>query len=146
MRFPFVWRKTAEDETAIWKAEADPQRVRADKAVRDLRTSEFNRRQIAALYDEQEQVTRRNSAARQDGFDEERARRAADRIARLARGVARARAEAATETRRADQLQMRLDDAVGLNTAAVALGESWQQRRQPRMPFDKPTAEEATAS
>ena len=37
------------------------------------------------------------------------------------------------EQKRADRLQRRLDDAVGLNTAALAEGARWRERRQ-----DKP--------
>lgn len=126
MRFPMVRRKAAEDEVAHWKSEADRQRKRADKAERDLRTSPFNRRQIAALYDEQEQVTRRTPAPKQDGFDEVQARRAADRIAELQAEVSRARGEARAEKKRADGLQTRLDDAVGLPAGGIRDSAPWQ--------------------
>lgn len=48
------------------------------------------------------------------------------------------------EKARADRLQQRLDQALGLDTAAIALGATWQDRRQKHMYLDKPTAEEAS--
>lgn len=63
------------------------------------------------------------------------ARKAAARIAAAYRA----------EKARADHLQARLDQALGLESAAVALGAGWQDRRQVHMQFDKPTVEE-TAS
>lgn len=50
MRFPFVWRKSAEDEAAVWKAQANEQRRRAVRAERQLAAEVFDRRRIAALY------------------------------------------------------------------------------------------------
>ncbi|MFJ4837129.1 hypothetical protein [Streptomyces sp. NPDC088746] len=55
------------------------------------------------------------------------------RIARLAHAVARLRQDLAAETRRADRLQARLDDACGITTPAVEAGSMWQHRRS-----DKP--------
>ncbi|MFJ9037418.1 hypothetical protein ACIRF8_12625 [Streptomyces sp. NPDC102406] len=55
------------------------------------------------------------------------------RVDRALRGCARYRAALATEARRADQLQARLDDALGLNTPGVERGQLWQTSRQ-----DKP--------
>jgi hypothetical protein len=37
---------------------------------------------------------------------------------------------------RADRLQRRLDDSLGLNTAPVVLGETWQDRREQKMRYD----------
>lgn len=48
-------------------------------------------------------------------------------IARKA--AARILAAWAAEKQRADQLQQRLDQSLGLDSAAVALGSSWQSRR-----------------
>ena len=42
-----------------------------------------------------------------------------------------------TEKRRADHLQQRLDQATGLDSAPVAAGASWQDRREQKMRFDK---------
>ncbi|MFD3917179.1 hypothetical protein [Streptomyces sp. NPDC058603] len=55
------------------------------------------------------------------------------RIVRLTRAVARLSAALTTQTRRADRLQQRLDDAVGITSPAVDSGDLWQQRRS-----DKP--------
>lgn len=41
------------------------------------------------------------------------------------------------EKKRADRLQSQLDDALGLNEAAVTLGETWQNRRDQKMRYDK---------
>lgn len=57
------------------------------------------------------------------------------RIERLARTVVRLRQALTAETRRADRLQARLDNAVGLDDPALDLGAHWQQRRS-----DKPQA------
>lgn len=43
----------------------------------------------------------------------------------------------AAEKKRADQLQARLDDALGLNTTAVMAGSAWQERRETKMRWDK---------
>ncbi|MFJ2675080.1 hypothetical protein [Streptomyces sp. NPDC087525] len=51
------------------------------------------------------------------------------RIARMARAVARLSAALTTQTRRADRLQQRLDSALGLDSPAVADGALWQQHR-----------------
>ena len=123
MRWPYVWRKTAEDEVAVWKAEAGRQRRRAEQAEGTARTEVACRRQISEMYDalheEHERahgrlMTAPGRAEPAAAFDEKRAQLAAERIARLRRGVARAREEATAEKRRADHLQERLDDAVGL--------------------------------
>lgn len=42
-----------------------------------------------------------------------------------------------SERKRADHLQARLDQALGLNSAAVVLGETWQDRREQKMRLDK---------
>ncbi|MGW6598470.1 hypothetical protein [Streptomyces sp. NPDC055036] len=60
------------------------------------------------------------------------------RIVRLTRAVARLSAALTTQTRRADRLQQRLDDAVGITSPNVDSGALWQQRRS-----DKPTTKGA---
>lgn len=71
----------------------------------------------------------------------------ARRLTRALRACARYRAalnKTATEwmtecqkhATRADRLQRRLDDSLGLNTAAIALGETWQDRRDQKMRYD----------
>ncbi|MFD9763226.1 hypothetical protein ACFWXI_06740 [[Kitasatospora] papulosa] len=68
----------------------------------------------------------RNAAARRPSARHE------GRIERLARAVAGLRKELAAETRRADRLQARLDDACGITTPAVEAGSAWQHRRSDR--------------
>lgn len=53
----------------------------------------------------------------------------ARRLTRALRACARYRAALTAETRRADRLQQRLDDALGLNTHAITTGATWQNRR-----------------
>jgi len=126
MGWPFMWRKTAEAETAVWKERAARQQKRAERAERTAKTEVANRRTIAELYADlcdshglpvpvdPDQPDRQRAQQTMARFDEEQARKAANRIARLRKGVARAREEAAAERRRASHLQGRLDDAVGL--------------------------------
>ncbi|WP_225825661.1 hypothetical protein [Streptomyces naphthomycinicus] len=61
----------------------------------------------------------------------------ARRLTRALRACARYRKALAAEQRRADQLQRRLDDDLGLNTPAIAVGETWQDRREQKMRYDK---------
>jgi hypothetical protein len=51
------------------------------------------------------------------------------RLHRALRACAGYRADAAQERRRADRLQQRLDDALGLNTSKVLDGRLWQHTR-----------------
>ena len=157
MSWPLVWRRNRDADVAAATAETGRLREQRDKAVREQETAEFNRKQItdlySELYDEHERAVRRNQSlcalldeAKTAAGVQAEARRQADRIARLCRAVTKARAEAAEDKRRADHLQARWDDLLGLNTPAIDKGASWQDRREQRMRFDKPTTEEATAS
>lgn len=56
--------------------------------------------------------------------------------------LAQAAQALAAETHRADHLQQRLDQALGLDSRPVALGAGWQDRRQKHMHLDKPAAAE----
>jgi hypothetical protein len=47
------------------------------------------------------------------------------------------KADFEAEKKRADHLQQRLDQATGLDTAPVAAGAGWQDRREQKMRFDK---------
>ncbi|SEC02329.1 hypothetical protein SAMN04490357_0987 [Streptomyces misionensis] len=60
----------------------------------------------------------------------------ARRLTRALRACARYRVALAVDRLLADRLQARLDDALGLNTTAVAAGEQWQSRRDPKMRYD----------
>lgn len=136
MRFPFIWRKTAEADITAWKAEADRQRARAEQAIKAKETADFNRQQVLAQNTSLDTENRRLKTAK---FDEARAKQAADRIALLQRAAAEARAEARAEKRRGDHLQKRLDDAVGLPAGRVEDSSPWQPAYQPPKP-DKEAA------
>ncbi|MEV7491457.1 hypothetical protein AB0O08_11955 [Streptomyces anulatus] len=63
------------------------------------------------------------------------ARRLAEQVAAPDETLAQlreARAQLAAETRRADRLQARLDDACGITQPAVDAGSMWQHRRSDR--------------
>lgn len=104
MRWPLISRRRHEQAMAV--VEADRARLREDRAR----------------------------------LREERAQFARDRdtyqsLAAIAsRHFTEATAARAAETRRADRLQARLDDALGLTTAAVEAGAEWQQRRHDKTP------------
>ena len=140
MRIPFIWRRTADANEQVWKDRVDYWRRRAEAFERDLATEVAARRTATTLfsdlYDEHERVTHAVQPEQRPGFDEQKARGAADRIARLQRGVARARKEAATQGRRADHLQRRLDDAVGLHH-----GGHIRDSRQYQPGYEKPKAD-----
>jgi hypothetical protein len=77
------------------------------------------------------ELSRRLDASRDVSFiDTEYAGELEKRLTRALHACARYRAELAVETHRADHLQQRLDDALGLNTAGVELGTGWQDRRE----------------
>jgi hypothetical protein len=162
MKWPFVRRKTADAELAVWKERAGEYLQRAKTAERAAKTEASAKRTVAVLYAElceshglpvpvdPDHPDGRQAARVMAAFDEAQARKAAARIARPQKAVAEGRAEAAAERRRADGVQRQLDDALDLNQPAVAAGSGWQERRETRMKYDpptaKPTAEEATTS
>lgn len=162
MGWPFVWRKTADAETAAWKKLAEQRLQRAEKAERAAKTEGAAKRTIAELYAElcdshglpvpvdPDHPDRQHAKQAMVRFDEAQARKAADQIAALITETAKARREAAEERRRANGLQTQLDDALGLTEPKIAAGSDWQARRETRMQYDPPTAtptaEEATAS
>lgn len=154
--FGFVTTRRHAAELASAAVEANRQRELRLKAEEIARVEVEARRAITAQYcalsDEHDQTVRRNQSLcaqleelKDAAGIEARARRSAERIARLQKAVVRARKEAADAGRRASTLQGQLDDALGLNRPAIAEGAFWQGRREQRMRFDKPTAEEATA-
>ena len=132
MKLPFVWRRTAEANEQAWKERVDYWRGRAETAERSLATevhvSRITAKQFSDLFDQHQQLTHQHAAliAQPAGFDTGKARVAAERIARLQRAVARARSERTTEARRANRLQQRLDDAVGLTPGHITSSGRWQ--------------------
>jgi hypothetical protein len=87
------------------------------------------------LYDRNLELGRRIS--RLTEADPEYAARLEQRIERLQRVGARLLAAASEERRRADRVQKRLDQALGLDHALIAAGAKWQDRREQKMRFDK---------
>lgn len=134
MRLPFVSRSRHD----ALQAENNRLRQRAETAEQRAATAEFNRGQIIRQNAEQDAANRRlegrvlelgRRLSRLAESDPEYAARLERRVARLRQVAARLLAGLATETRRADLLQARLDDACGLNSSAVLDGERWQQTR-----------------
>lgn len=99
MRFPFVSRASFD------YVYADRERIRGerDKAVEERDTAVFNRRQITEQYTDTAIV---NTCLTDD--------------------LTALRDRLAAEKRRADRLQQRLDDAVGLPAGGVLSSQTWQ--------------------
>ena len=127
-----MWRRTAEATEQAWKDRVDHWRGRTETAETQLRAEVTARRTAAEkysdLFDQHQQLTRDHARliAQTPTFDADSARTAAERIAHLQSEVTRARTEAAAETRRADRLQQRLDDAVGLGPRSIKDSSPWQ--------------------
>jgi hypothetical protein len=139
--FGLVTRRRYQRDIDAARAEIDRQRRRADIAQDDAATARYNRgqalRQLAAadaanrrLHERNVELGRRN--ARLAEADPEYAAQLEQRVARLLTVGRRILAAYHAERRRADRLQARLDDALGLNTTAVIEGSRWQQRREDR--------------
>lgn len=93
-----------------------------------------NRRRIADLEARVERLVEQRDEARENAAAGMGAsKRTCQRNVHLTDELAAARAALTAQTRRADQLQQRLDDAVGINHPDVDSGALWQQRRE-----DKP--------
>ncbi|WP_406156896.1 hypothetical protein [Streptomyces canus] len=140
-------------ELAVAKAETDRQRGRAETALAKAATARYNRGQaLSQLADANARNRRlwgRNlELGRRIGqlaeADPEYAARLERRVSRLLTVTARLFLAHRAEKARADHLQARLDDVFGLNTSPITKGATWQDRRETRMKYDKPTAEEAT--
>jgi hypothetical protein len=138
MRFPFMLRARHDAELAAAKAETDRQRRRAKTAESHAATAVFNRKQVLRQNADLDAANRRlegrnlelgRRISQLTEADPEYAARLEQRITRLRHVAARILAKATTETRRADLLQARLDDACGLNSSAVMDGRYWQQTR-----------------
>ncbi|MFJ8538114.1 hypothetical protein [Streptomyces sp. NPDC093591] len=122
-------------EVAAAKAETDRQRERAEKAVKAEATAKFNRQQaldqLAAADAANRRLHGRNLELGQrisklTEADPEYAAQLERRVARLRRIVSQLLADRRTETKRADGLQRRLDDAVGLTPRGIEDSRQWQ--------------------
>jgi chromosome segregation ATPase len=110
------------------RAENDRLRAERDKAREERDIAIYNRRQSLGQLLDADAANRRL-----DGRVLELGRRIAalaesdpEHLAAMERELAAAREEAAVEKRRADRLQERLDDAVGLNDPKVLAGPYWR--------------------
>lgn len=122
-------------EVAAQKAETDRQRRRAETAENHAATAVFNRKQVIRQLAEADATNRRLH-----GRIEELGRRNSllteadpDYAAQLERSVARLRTAGKrviaawwAESKRADRLQQRLDDAVGLGPRGIKDSGAWQ--------------------
>ncbi|MFB8772146.1 hypothetical protein [Streptomyces broussonetiae] len=140
-------------ELAAAKAETDRQRARATQAEERADTAEFNRGQILTqlaatedkrrrlarwlaeektanrrLHDRTVELGRRLTSLAES--DPEYAAQLEHRVTRLRTVGARVLAAYHRERRRANGLQARLDDALGLNTSGVLAGRNWQATRE----------------
>ena len=110
-------------------------------AARDRLAEYSGRRTVGEVLEEHDVHRKALAAAIGAGLD-----RNWEQLIEAAAGVYKAAgewmADHEVEKRRADGLQARLDDALGLNTAGVDAGSGWQERREQRMKYDKPTAAE----
>ncbi|MEV8396328.1 hypothetical protein [Streptomyces niveus] len=89
-----------------------------------------NRRRIDELEARVEQLVEQRDEARADATTHlYAAKRTAAYSTRVSREIYEVRNELAKERRRADHLQQRLDDAVGISHPDVDSGALWQQRR-----------------
>lgn len=122
-------------ELAAAHAETDRQRRRAERAEDAKNTAVYNREQILRqlaeataanrrLHGRNLELGKRNSALTE--ADPEYAGRLEQRVARLVKAVARVGAIAVAERRRADHLQQRHDDAVGIPKAGIRDSARWQ--------------------
>jgi hypothetical protein len=139
--FGLVTRRRYQRDIDAARAEIDRQRRRADQAQNNAATAIFNRGQMLRQLAEADAANRRlhernlelgRRVSQLAESDPEHAAALERRVARLVKVGARLLAAYVAEKRRADQLQARLDDALGLNTTAVIEGSRWQQRREDR--------------
>jgi chromosome segregation ATPase len=140
-------------EVAAEKAETGRQRERAEKALAEAATARYNRDQIVRQHADLDAANRRLMGRNLElgrrlssltESDPEYAARLERRVSRLLAVAGRLFLAHREQEARADHLQQRLDDVFGLNTSPVTKGATWQDRRETRMKYDKPTAEEAT--
>ncbi|MET7458080.1 hypothetical protein ACWEPZ_37790 [Streptomyces sp. NPDC004288] len=125
-------------ELAAAYAETSRQRRRAETAEEDRDVAIFNRRQVlgtnASLDADNRRLTGRNlELGRRISLltesDPEHAGRLDVRVTRLLKVAARILRAYEEEKARADRLQRRLDDSMGLNTSRVRDGRHWQHTR-----------------
>lgn len=131
----FVTGRRHKAELAAAHAETERQRRRAETAEGHAATAVDNRKQVLRQNAELDAANRRlegrvlelgRRLARLAESDPEYAARLERRIARLRRIVSQVLADRRAEQKRADHLQRRLDDAVGLPAGRIADSREWQ--------------------
>ena len=139
MKWPFVSRRRVDDLAAQHQYTVE-QFAKASKA-RD--TAEFNRGQALRQLAEAEAANRRLAGrnlelgVRLSAYaesDPEYVAGLEKRLDRALKACARYLDAYHAEKRRTAHLQRRLDDATGLNSAAVIAGARWQERRDDKRP------------
>ena len=129
MKWPFVSRRAHEAVLV------DRERIRSerDQFVKDRDAQRLAAETAAALFtrtdEELAAVTIVNTCLTED-LTAVRERLAEVEAASCDTAATHWRAEARREKKRADRLQARLDDAVGLTDPRVENGRNWQQNRQ----------------
>ena len=141
--FGLITRRRYEEELAAAKAETGRQRERAQAAVNRATTAEFNRGQMLRQLADADAANQRLQG-RNRVLDERLAQRAESapkdaarllrRVDRLRRIVSRRLEERRQEQHRADRLQRRLDDAVGLTPRQILDSSIWQPGYQKPTP------------
>jgi len=133
--FGLTTNRRLRTELAAAKTETDRQRERAEKALADATTARYNREQIIRQHAEASAANSRlhgrnvelgRRLNRLSEADPEYAAALECRVGRLLKAVARVGAIAVAERRRADHLQQRLDDAVGILKAGIRDSARWQ--------------------
>lgn len=138
----FVTRRRYDDDLTAAKSEIRRQRERAEGALKRAAMAEFNRSQVLRQNRELDAANRRLT-----GRIEELGRRNSalaesdpEYLADLEEQLAAVREQLAAETKRADHLQRRLDDAVGLPARGPIKDSSiWQPGYQPPKPKESTT-------
>ncbi|MFE6408199.1 hypothetical protein ACFVOR_14835 [Streptomyces sp. NPDC057837] len=130
MRWPLITRRQHETEVAALRRRVLATEARHDDVVRahnrlaqQLAEADATNRRLHGRNDE---LSNRLKAVTE--ATPERAAALTRRVDRLRRIVARLLAEQGAEKKRADHLQRRLDDAMGLNTAPVLAGRRTEVR------------------
>jgi len=141
--FGLITRRRYEEELAAAKSEIQRQRRAAKAAEARAVTAEFNRGQLLRQLGEadaaNQRLTGRNRALGQR-LDQHTESAPADvahlksRVDRLRQIVSRLLEERRQEQRRADRLQRRLDDAVGLTPRQIVDSSVWQPGYQKPTP------------
>ncbi|MFF7142324.1 hypothetical protein ACFZB5_13885 [Streptomyces nodosus] len=106
------------------RAERDAFRAASQVAARQFSEADATSRRLEGRVLE---LGRRNSTLTES--DPEYAASLEHRVSRLLKAVARLGALVTAERHRADRLQRRLDDALGLNTSQIDDGRMWQHTR-----------------